>query len=236
MSWLADPLLGFDTETTGVDVFSDRIITASLVKKGPQVIDVLNWIIDPGIPIPPEATAVHGITDEYVAIHGHSARDSFNQIANNIAYALSEEIPLVAFNIGFDLQILQNELTRLELPGLDQRFDGRLRPLLDPLVLDRALDPYRKGPRTLGALADHYGLPDLGLLHTSEVDTMFALELLYALVDTYPQLQEMSLEELYEFQAQAHYNWATNYNKWRLKQGYEGLIPTTWPLTNRNDS
>lgn len=235
MPWLADPVLGFDTETTGVDVFSDRIISASLIKKGPRILDVKNWVVDPGIPIPPEASAVHGITDEFVAVHGEPVLEVFNSLANEIAYAFSEEIPLVAFNIGFDLQILQNELTRLELPRLEQRFDGRLRPLLDPLVLDRALDPYRKGPRTLGALVDHYGLPDLGMLHASDIDTMLALEVLYAIVDTYPQLQEMSLEELYEFQAKAHYNWATNYNKWRLKHGYAGLIPTTWPLTNRND-
>ena len=73
MSWIDDPWMGFDTETTGVRALKDRLVTAALVlridgasyRSGVSAPDqVATWLTDPGIEIPEQATAVHGITTE----------------------------------------------------------------------------------------------------------------------------------------------------------------------------
>lgn len=65
MSWTNGPRVGFDTETTGVDVTTDRIVTAALVFREPGQEDkVMSWIINPGIEIPQGSIDVHGITNE----------------------------------------------------------------------------------------------------------------------------------------------------------------------------
>ena len=65
MSWHEGTLYGFDVESTGVDVFTDRIVTATVVKiEGGQLADQRSWLVDPGISIPEAATKVHGITTE----------------------------------------------------------------------------------------------------------------------------------------------------------------------------
>ncbi len=64
---LTRPLVFFDCETTGTDISKDRIIEISLLKLFPDGHEEINtFLINPGIPIPPEATAIHGITDEDV--------------------------------------------------------------------------------------------------------------------------------------------------------------------------
>ena len=73
MSWIDDPWMGFDTETTGVRALKDRLVTAALVlridgasyRSGVSAPDqVATWLTDPGVEIPEQATAVHGITTE----------------------------------------------------------------------------------------------------------------------------------------------------------------------------
>ena len=74
--WYEGPLASFDTETTGVDVEQDRIVTAALVTQSSAGGPLLrrDWAADPGVPIPAGATAVHGLTDAWVAGHGRPAR------------------------------------------------------------------------------------------------------------------------------------------------------------------
>src|SRR5699024_2202959 len=79
------------------------------------------WLIDPEMDIPEPARRVHGISTEHARAHGMKAADALDEVAALIAEALAKDVPLVAFNIGFDLAILEKELTRLGLPTLTQR-------------------------------------------------------------------------------------------------------------------
>ena len=214
-SWVIGSLLGFDTETTGVDPLKDRLVTAALVSRGPlgadgaRGRDVRTWLADPGVEIPEAAAAVHGITTERARAEGRPAVQILEDVAGALAAAMARGTPVVAFNASFDLTLMEAELARHGLPGLRERLgrggggDG-IGPILDPLVLDRAVDRYRRGKRRLGDLCAVYGVRVDESLHTAEVDVAAALDVLEAMVRAHPRLGSMSLEELQGFQVRTH--------------------------------
>ena len=127
----------FDLETTGKRVQTDRIVEISLLK---LLSDGTNQIktrrLNPGIPIPAEATAIHGITDADVANENY-----FRQIARSLATYL-EGCDLCSYNIWiFDLRMLVNEFKRAEVP-----FSVEGRYIIDPC---RNL-PQARAPRPHG--------------------------------------------------------------------------------------
>lgn len=141
--WADAPMAAFDTETTGVQVETARIITACVaaVNDGPIRADV--WLADPGVDIPPEATAIHGITTETARSAGRPAADVTSAIELAIGAAWEAGWPVVGFNICYDLTVLDREL---------RRHHGR------GLVIDRHYDQWRRGPRNLAAMCAHYGV------------------------------------------------------------------------------
>lgn len=232
-SWTDRPLLGFDTETTGTNVASDRIVTVALVHSvgpGREQETVATWLIDPEMDIPDPAQRVHGISTEHARAHGMKAAEALDEVAEMIADALRQDVPLVAFNISFDLAILENELTRLGLPTLTQRLGHDIAPVLDALVLDRGVDRYRKGKRTLTDVLAHYGLEQDGRLHTADVDVSATLDVLRALIAKFPALGDSSLEELHRDQMGWHRRWAEGMNEWLTKKGKTPDVNTVWPL------
>jgi DNA polymerase III subunit epsilon len=232
-SWIDAPLLGFDTETTGTDVTSDRIVTVALVHSvgpGRAHETVATWLIDPEMDIPEPAQRVHGITTEHARAHGMRSADALDEVATMIADALAKDIPLVAFNISFDLAILENELTRLGLPTLAQRLGHDIAPVIDALVLDRGVDRYRKGKRTLTDVLAHYGLEQDGRLHTADVDVSATLDVLRAITVKYPKVSASALEALHREQMGWHKRWAEGMNEWLTKKGKTPDVNTVWPL------
>src|SRR5690606_4335622 len=143
----------FDLETTGVDVVSDRIVTAHvgvLDAKGRQIA-ARSWLADPGIPIPDGAAGVHGITTEHARRDGRIAREVVGEITESLRALFAQDVPVVAYNASYDFSLLTHECLRhgiapLESPG----------PIIDPHVIDKAVDRYRKGKRTLEVVAAHY--------------------------------------------------------------------------------
>ena len=231
--WTDRPLLGFDTETTGTNVAADRIVTVALVHSvgpGRENETVATWLIDPEMDIPEPAQRVHGISTEHARAHGMKAAEALDEVAEMIADALRQDVPLVAFNISFDLAILENELTRLGLPTLTQRLGHDIAPVLDGLVLDRGVDRYRKGKRTLTDVLAHYGLEQDGRLHTADVDVSATLDVLRALTAKFPTLGTSSLEDLHREQMGWHRRWAEGMNEWLTKKGKTPDVSTTWPL------
>lgn len=232
-TWIDAPLLGFDTETTGTNVTSDRIVTVALVHSvgpGRAGETVATWLIDPEMDIPEPAQRVHGVTTEHARAHGMQAAPALDEVAAMIADALSREVPLVAFNGGFDLAILENELTRLGLPTLTARLGHDIAPLLDPLVIDRGVDRYRKGKRTLTDLLAHYGIQQDGRLHTADVDVSATLDVLRAIVAAHPQIGVSSLADLHREQISWHRSWAENFNQFLQKKGRTPDVNLNWPL------
>ena len=101
MSWIDDPWMGFDTETTGVRALKDRLVTAALVlridgasyRSGVSSPDqVATWLTDPGVEIPEQATAVHGITTEQARATDAPSRRSSTSLAGSIVEHLAARL------------------------------------------------------------------------------------------------------------------------------------------------
>lgn len=229
MAWVDQPMVGFDTETTGVDVDRDRIVTAALVRRTAAGTQVSRWLIDPGVEIPAAATAVHGITTEHARAHGCAPREALDEIASELAAAVTRAEPVVAFNASYDLTLLDVELRRHRLPTLPDRLGHPVRAVLDPLVLDRHLDRYRRGKRRLADVCAHYGVAAHGL-HSADADVVATLDVLAAMAQAFPQLADAEPEALHDSQVLAHRRWAESFNAWRADQGLPGPgAETSWP-------
>src|SRR5487761_2529671 len=96
MTWDKMPLAGFDLETTGVDTDTARPVSMAIVVYDPdgEVYDKATSLINPGIPIPPEATEIHGITDAMV-VDAMPVSDALVHILENIDRCAKYDIPLV---------------------------------------------------------------------------------------------------------------------------------------------
>ncbi|WP_454851795.1 exonuclease domain-containing protein [Promicromonospora soli] len=222
-TWINRPLLGFDTETTGVDVAGDRIVTAALVLRTPGVgTEVRTWLMDPGVEIPQEAAAIHGISTEHARAHGVEPREALEEIAAELATHLADGVPVVAYNAAFDLSLLDAELLRHGLKSLPQRLGRPVEPVVDPLVIDRWLDRYRPGKRRLGDLSEWYGVTSDGDLHTAEVDVLATLDVLEALARRFPQLARMPLTDLHQQQIGAHRQWAVSSTIGAVSRAWRG--------------
>lgn len=227
-NWTLGPFLGFDTETTGVNPATDRVVTAALVLRDASGTRERTWLINPGVEIPETASAIHGITTERARAEGRPPAEALEEVAAILEAAQRNGTPVVAFNAGFDLAILDADLARHGLPTLPQRLGSPAWPVIDPLVLDRAVDRYRKGKRTLGHLCAEYGVVPSGL-HTAEVDVAATLDVLAAITERHPQVAAMTLPDLHEFQVTAHHAWAVNFNEWLRAKGKVPDVSTAWP-------
>lgn len=201
---------GFDTETTGPDPEQDRIVTAALVVRGGGKPDqVYTWLINPGVPIPDEAAAIHGITTEKAQADGQDPKVALEEIAGMLAAGLAYGMPVIAFNLSFDWTILDRDLRRNGLAPLDDRLGNPAGlPLIDPHVIDRQVDRYRKGKgmRKLQPTAGVYGVT-ITDWHTAEADALAALLIADAQFDRYPHLSQLGPAGLYAAQ-----------QKWRAEQ------------------
>ncbi len=232
MSWIDGALLGFDTETTGVDPSNDRIVSVALVHRDATGTTASTWLVDPGIEIPAAAAAVHGISTEHARAHGRPPAEALEEVGAELAKAFSSGTPVVAFNASYDLTLIEAELRRHGLATVSERTGRPLRPVIDPLVLDREHDRFRKGKRTLGVLCEVYGVtPDAGGLHSADVDVIATLDVLAALARRHPEVAALEPEALHDAQVAGHRRWALSFNEWRTRQGYEGAgASLDWPL------
>lgn len=229
-NWFSAPWLGFDTETTGVRPTHDRVVTAALVERSPagRIVRVDTWLADPGVPIPTAAAQIHGITTAHARKHGRPPAEVLDQINQALADHLSQGHIVVVFNAGYDLPLLAADSKRHGVRTLEQRLGGEVAPIADPLVLDRAVDRFRKGKRTLDAMARHYGIAVPADTHQAHVDSELALEVLAALLARQPQLAEMTAADLQSFQREAHRQWAANFQKFLASKGRQTRISPTW--------
>jgi DNA polymerase-3 subunit epsilon len=181
---LTRPICFFDLETTGIDVAKDRIVEISIFKVYPNGNkESKTWLVNPTIPIPPQATAVHGISNEKVANEPTFAALS-NQIHNMI-----KDSDLAGFNSDrFDIPLLAEELLRAEVD-----FDMKNRVSVDVQTIF-----HKKEERTLSAAYKFYCNQSLENAHSAEADTMATYEILKAQLDRYTDL-ENDMKALSEF-------------------------------------
>ncbi|MFF4215641.1 3'-5' exonuclease [Streptomyces nondiastaticus] len=239
MGWHQELLIGFDLETTGTDPAEARIVTAAVVEtKGGEPVGRREWLADPGIPIPDEAAAIHGITSERAAL-GRPAREVADEIAGILVAHWSAGAAVVAYNAAFDLTILAAELRRHGLPSLGERLAAEglaagaateTGPVVDPLTMDRALDRYRRGKRNLETVCRVYGVT-LDDAHEAGADALAAVRVACALADRYPEVAAAAPWDLHHDQVRWYADWARGYEAWLRRGGNPtATVDPRWPL------
>ena len=171
---LKNPLIFFDLETTGIDIVNDRIVQIAYHKVYPNgKEESKSFLINPGIPIPAQATAIHNITNDDVAM-----APLFKHVANEIARDF-EGCDLAGYNSNrFDIPLLAEELLRAEVD-----IDLSKRKFIAVQVVF-----HKKEPRNLSAAYQFYCNKELTGAHDATVDTMATYEILKAQLELYQDL------------------------------------------------
>jgi DNA polymerase-3 subunit epsilon len=231
MSWHLRPLAAFDIETTGVEPESDRIVTAAVSVVGASIAgEHRSWLLDPEIEIPAGATAVHGISTQHARSEGMDARTAVQEITAILAARLREGTPIVAFNARFDLTILDREARRHGLVPLVDRVGGPSGLIVvDPFVLDKHLDRFRAGKRTLGAVCAHYRVR-LDQAHAANADALAAARVAYRLASTVPELQDADLRSLHAEQIEWAAEQAASLQDYFAEMGRPEHVEGAWPI------
>lgn len=193
----AKNIVVFDTETTGLDLREARIVTACLAQldeDGQLVGRAFEWLADPEIDIPEAAASVHGVTTEYAKAHGRKAAEVVAELVAKVREFLDAGVPVVAYNAPYDFTILFHEAVR---HGIDPI--SAPSPVLDPLVLDKFADQYRKGKRKLEITAEFYGVK-LSDAHNATADAIAAGQVLQAVALKWAAKFPDSLEAIHNAQ------------------------------------
>ncbi|WP_354698784.1 DNA polymerase exonuclease subunit [Paraconexibacter sp. AEG42_29] len=231
MSWSARRLAAFDLETTGLEPASDRIVTAavSLVGDGLPT-EHRSWLVDPGVDIPPDATAVHGITTAAARTGGMAPARAIDAIAGLLAAQVSAGVPIVAFNARFDLTLLDREARRHGVRSLAERVGGPDQlVVIDPSVLDRHHDTTRIGPRSLAAVCAHYGV-ELATPHAAAADALAAARVAVRVAERFPAVAGADLRVLHRRQVTWAAEQAAALEAAHRAEGILDPIPRAWPI------
>lgn len=229
MSWHLGRLAGFDTESTGVDVEQDRIVTACIVEVGGKTPPITaNWLLNPGVDIPEQATAVHGITTERAKAEGQDAAEGIAQIVAGLTQVVLSGTPLVIMNAPYDLTLLDREARRYGLKTLSDTVGDDLR-VIDPRILDKHVDPYRRGKRTLTDLCAHYQVK-LDGAHSADGDAIAACRVAWRIAQRFGEIGNAFLDELQEQQADWAAAQAASFQEYLRKKTPDAVVDGSWPL------
>lgn len=225
--WNELPRATFDLETTGPNPHTAHIVTASLILVAPdgEVLRHGEWLADPGVPIPEEAAAVHGISTEHAQEHGLPLKQVVYELASALGGLFADGVPVFAFNASYDFTVVDRELDRLELPALHPV------PVMDPLVWNKKVDKYHKGKRDLGTLTQEYGVV-LENAHTSAADCLATERLAAAMAEKFPQLKLDALA-LHQHQVQWAREQATDLQQYFDRIGKKATVNGDWPIQAR---
>ncbi|AMD85618.1 DNA polymerase-3 subunit epsilon [Capnocytophaga haemolytica] len=181
---LTRPIVFFDLETTGIDIIRDRIVEISILKVYPNGNkESKTWLVNPMMPIPKQASEVHGITDERVA-----GEPTFRELAKQI-HGMIKDADLAGYNSDrFDIPLLAEEMLRADID-----FDLKNRVAVDVQTIFHKMEQ-----RTLSAAYKFYCGKELVNAHSASADTNATYEILKAQLDRYPEL-ENNIKALSEF-------------------------------------
>lgn len=213
-------LLAFDLETTGPDPLTAHVVSSALVEIDGPLKRERNWLADPGIEIPEGATAVHGITTEQARRHGRPHSEVIAETVAGIRQGWYEGRTLIVFNAAYDLTILRRWDPSFEVLG----------PVVDPFVVDRAMDPYRKGKRTLEALCALHGV-SLESAHEAGADALAAARLAWKLLGAMDDLASTDWREINSRQAGWHESRQRDFAAYLERTGKDAsTVNTQWPM------
>lgn len=194
---LHKPLCFFDLETTGTDIAKDRIVEISILKIFPnQNKESHTWRVNPGVPIPPEVTAVHGISNEDVA-----NEPTFDKLATMV-YNFIKDADLAGYNSNrFDIPLLAEEMLRA---GVD--FDLKNTQKIDVQTIF-----HKKEKRTLEAAYKFYCNKNLDNAHSAAADTNATYEVLLSQLEHYNDLENNT-------------KWLAEYSSHKKTADFAGMV------------
>lgn len=217
----------FDLETTGLDLREARIVTACAVEidqdgaiTGPNK----EWLADPGIEIPEGASNVHGVTTEIAQANGRPSKEVVAELLETLRGFFSRGLPVVAFNAPYDFTILHYEALRHGLEPIDNPM-----PVIDPMVLDKFVDTYRSGKRTLEVASKIYGV-SLEDAHNATADAVAAGRVAQAIAKKYAQKLPEDLSVLHNSQIEWSAAQDASYEKFRRGSSPDFTVQRGWPL------
>lgn len=231
--WQHGPLALFDVESTGVDPHRDRIVTAAIIETTPgqgRPYRSSLWMLNPGIPIPEGATAVHGITTARAQEDGADPSGAVCEIAQHLVRLSHRGVPIIGHNVRYDLTMLRAECLR-HCPDLAPAV-AALAPVVDTMVLDKQVDRYRKGSRRLTDVARHYGLTvDDANAHGAEYDALLAGRIAWCLAHRNPRVATLPPFELHSSQVAWAREMAESFATYLLKKGEPADgVAREWPV------
>ncbi|MEU1463392.1 3'-5' exonuclease [Streptomyces sp. NPDC005727] len=238
MGWHRELLIGFDLETTGTDPHEARIVTGAVIEvRAGEPLGRREWLADPGVEIPADAVAVHGISNERATAEGRPADQVTDAIADVLVSYWQTGVPVVAYNAAFDLTLLSAELRRHGLPSLSDRLGGAFpAPVIDPYTIDRWVDRYRRGKRNLEAVCAEYGIV-LDAAHNACADALAAARLASAIATRHAKIAALAPAELHTRQIDWYAAWAADFQSFLRRKGDEtAVIDGTWPIRHLPDN
>ena len=232
MSTPSTPKVGvFDLETTGVDTALDRIVTAyvgALDEHG-QIVSGQEWMIRPdGYVIPDGAAAIHGVTTERALAEGRPFSEVLPEIVATLAALVALGVPIVAYNASYDFTMLTHEMVRAGITDPVAIIDNI--DIVDPFVLDKQLDKFRRGSRTLMATAPLY---DVALTdeeaHGAQADAIAAGRIALKIITT--DLAQFTLPALRKMQTGWSREQRSSLKNYKRRNGEPDFdLDLNWPL------
>lgn len=231
---MANPplIVAFDTETDGVDTERCHIVTAFVgvydVTRD-EFVESWDWLIDTGHEIPAAAAAVHGISTEHMREWGEPAAPAIYAINQRLDILQRRGLPFTAMNARYDFTLLDRE-THRHWPGL-RPFHPAV--VLDPLILDKHVAPFRKGKRNLVALCTALGVPVEANAHDAGADCLMTARVVSYIL-THPTLAGLALRQLHDSQI----GWAAEQARglaayYRKSRKPTDGIQEEWPVVPR---
>ena len=220
--WHDGPLVAFDIEATRAEPLDARIISAALV---PTDGTTRTWLVNPGVPIPPDATAINGFTDDVVRRDGLPAAAAIADIGVAVAKYIADGVPLVAFRASYDVTVLHTELARHGLPAID----WTQAVIIDPFILHKQVERDWFDKRTLGVLADYYRVR-LDNAHDAASDAQATLDLARAIAARHQRIAQTPLAALHEDQIRWYAEDSRNLQRYYDDRGIDKIVNDEWPL------
>lgn len=181
--WWEGRLAGFDLETTSPNPEEARVVTSAVVAVGArEPVNSFTQVVNPGVDIPEEAAAIHGVTNDIAQAKGAHAGTAIGELLDVLLALIEVGIPLFIFNGRYDLTVLDREARRWDMEPISEHPNLRV---IDPRVIDSHIERYRPGSRILTATSD-YWLPDGKKLagdaaHDADADALTAVRLGYTM-------------------------------------------------------
>lgn len=231
--WTSLPLLAIDFESTSVDPFSARIVEGAAVEVHPDGTVTNPWrrVINPGVDIPEEAAAIHGITTERAQTEGVDPATALAELVDIVWAHIDRHragAALTMFNARYDLPLLLTEASR---HGVDFPVFAAI---LDPYLIDRMLVRFVKGKRKLTLVAERYGVVLGDQAHGALADATAAGQVMWQILGRHPEIGSHSLAELWLRQVKGHEKDRVSFESWMRSNVDPDIdIVAGWPVPVR---